>query len=243
MQNQKSRNYWLQSEDSKLLSLVEQYGKKWTKISTFMDGRNGKQVRDRYMNYLKPNIQQKEWTKEEDDILSKLYDEFGNKWSKIALYLCGRTENQIKNRFHAALRKQKRRLERRKQFLITELALQNLSQIEDQQYNNNVDELKIEDLKPACQLNPFKKVCTRYESNDGEKRLFFTNTNLNINFQSLASDVYTRQIQYRNEIENRENMLLQSVLFHQMTQANINELNKELERRRLSFYAAFPSNS
>ena len=42
---------------------------------------------------------------EEDDLVFKLYLEFGSSWSKIAKYLPGRTENSIKNRFYSTARK------------------------------------------------------------------------------------------------------------------------------------------
>ena len=110
----KSRNYWEQNEDLRLLELVEKHGEKWSKIASLMKGRTGKQIRDRYVNYLRPNIKQKRWSQEEDNLLQELYKEFGNKWSKIAIYLHGRTENQVKNRFYSSERKEKRRREKRK---------------------------------------------------------------------------------------------------------------------------------
>jgi len=110
----KSRNYWESDEDLRLLELVEKHGEKWSKIASLMKGRTGKQIRDRYVNYLRPNIKQKRWSQEEDNLLQELYKEFGNKWSRIAIYLHGRTENQVKNRFYASERKEKREREIRK---------------------------------------------------------------------------------------------------------------------------------
>lgn len=40
--------YWTQEEDEQLLSLITDLGKKWTQIGNIIDGRTGKQVRDRY---------------------------------------------------------------------------------------------------------------------------------------------------------------------------------------------------
>lgn len=61
-------------------------------ISSLMNDRTGKQIRDRYLNKLKPDIKTDNWTQEEDDDLVKYYHEIGNKWSKIAVHLPGRTE-------------------------------------------------------------------------------------------------------------------------------------------------------
>ncbi|WVZ13454.1 hypothetical protein V8G54_011020 [Vigna mungo] len=46
------------------------------------------------------------WSLEEDMILIKGHQEFGRKWSKIAKRLSGRTENDIKNRWNATIRRQ-----------------------------------------------------------------------------------------------------------------------------------------
>lgn len=99
LSQQTKRRFWLPAEDAKLIELVSLHGEKWSKIATLMQGRTGKQIRDRYINSLKPGIRQEAWTKEEDELLIKLYFKIGNKWSKIAHFLKGRTENQVKNRF------------------------------------------------------------------------------------------------------------------------------------------------
>jgi len=99
LNHQTKRRFWLPSEDAQLIELVNLYGERWSKIATFIEGRTGKQIRDRYINSLKPGIRQEAWTKEEDELLIKLYLKIGNKWSRIAHCLRGRTENQVKNRF------------------------------------------------------------------------------------------------------------------------------------------------
>ncbi|GAB4846762.1 hypothetical protein Ancab_025770 [Ancistrocladus abbreviatus] len=47
---------WTQAEDSCLQNLVEKYGAKWSKIGMEMGNRAGKQCRERWYNYLQPNI-------------------------------------------------------------------------------------------------------------------------------------------------------------------------------------------
>jgi len=70
-----------------------------------MKDRSGKQIRDRYLNKLKPDINKAEWTSEEDELVMTLCREFGHKWSRIATYLPGRTEGQVKNRFYSHIKK------------------------------------------------------------------------------------------------------------------------------------------
>lgn len=105
LNQQTKRRFWLPSEDAQLIELVHRYGERWSKIATFIEGRTGKQIRDRYINSLKPGIRQEAWTKEEDELLIKLYLKIGNKWSRIAHCLQGRTENQVKNRFRTFFKK------------------------------------------------------------------------------------------------------------------------------------------
>lgn len=52
----KVRNLWKKEEDVLLLELVAKYGPKWTLIGKTIGGRACKQVRDRYNNHLRPNI-------------------------------------------------------------------------------------------------------------------------------------------------------------------------------------------
>jgi hypothetical protein len=70
-----------------------------------MDGRTGKQIRDRYLNKLRPGVKSGDWNPAEDQLLLSLYYQIGNKWSKIATYMPGRTEGQVKNRFYSHVKK------------------------------------------------------------------------------------------------------------------------------------------
>jgi len=99
------RKAWQDQEDEQLLELVEKYGKKWSKIASIMKGRTGKQIRDRYLNNLNPEIVDKDWTSEEDNLILFLYYNWGKKWSKIAAALPGRSEGQVKNRFYWGLKR------------------------------------------------------------------------------------------------------------------------------------------
>jgi len=101
----KARNPWTPKEDHKLSELMKKYGQSWAMISSLMDGRTGKQVRDRYLNKLRPNIRCGDWSQREDEILVSMCKEVGNRWSLIATHLPGRTEAQVKNRFYSCIKK------------------------------------------------------------------------------------------------------------------------------------------
>ncbi|KAK8834835.1 hypothetical protein M9Y10_032012 [Tritrichomonas musculus] len=93
-------------EDEKLKHLVEIMGeKKWDDIAKEMPGRNGRQCRDRYKNYLIQGFFNGEWTREEDEMLIKKFSEFGSQWSKITTYFNNRNANSLKNRWNYFLSK------------------------------------------------------------------------------------------------------------------------------------------
>lgn len=91
-------------EDALLIKLVEKYGAcKWDTIALSMNGRKGRQCRDRYMNYLNPNVKRDEWTLEEDMLLTEKVKEHGPKWAKISKFFEGRTGPALKNRWNYKL--------------------------------------------------------------------------------------------------------------------------------------------
>lgn len=96
---------WQPAEDAKVLELLGCYGQSWALIAAALGNRTGKQVRDRYLNYLRPDIKDEDFTLQEDRLLLALYYQMGHKWSRIASHMAGRTECQVKNRFYAHIKK------------------------------------------------------------------------------------------------------------------------------------------
>jgi len=96
----KPRNFWTPIEDDKLLQLIQIHGSKWSLIGELIGSKSCKQVRDRYLNFVRPNINNGPFTSEEDALLLSLYKKLGKKWKNIGDHMPGRTEIQVKNRFY-----------------------------------------------------------------------------------------------------------------------------------------------
>ncbi|OHT16737.1 Myb-like DNA-binding domain containing protein [Tritrichomonas foetus] len=91
---------WTEAEDKLLKDAVEAHGvKNWSLISTLVPGRNGKQCRERWSGMLDPDLAKDAWSIEEDQLLVKLHNEYGNKWAKISTFLPGRSRISLRNRW------------------------------------------------------------------------------------------------------------------------------------------------
>ncbi|XP_050236932.1 transcription factor DUO1 [Mercurialis annua] len=91
---------WKSEEDEVLLNHVKKYGPRdWSSIrSKGLLHRTGKSCRLRWVNKLRPNLKNGcKFTVEEERVVIDLQAQFGNKWAKIATYLAGRTDNDVKN--------------------------------------------------------------------------------------------------------------------------------------------------
>lgn len=87
-------------EDAKLLRLVQQHGARdWIRISQHMGTRNPRQCRERFKNYINPDLRKDQWTPEEDKILEEKFAEYGAKWNKISRFFVNRSDNNIRNRW------------------------------------------------------------------------------------------------------------------------------------------------
>lgn len=104
-----------------MTELVRLHGaKKWALISKDfkekhqIDSKTGKQCRERWNNNLSPAIKKESWSVNEEKILFEKHKQFGNKWSEIAKFLKGRTDNSTKNHFYSIVRKNLRKYNKTK---------------------------------------------------------------------------------------------------------------------------------
>ncbi|KAK8614436.1 hypothetical protein V6N13_122792 [Hibiscus sabdariffa] len=95
---------WKAEEDEVLINHVKKYGPRdWSSIrSKGLLQRTGKSCRLRWVNKLRPNLKKYKLKLnprllQEERVVIELQAQFGNKWAKIATYLPGRTDNDVKN--------------------------------------------------------------------------------------------------------------------------------------------------
>ena len=95
-----------------LKQLVAERGQKqWQEIAREINKRmgyakrQGKQCRERWINFLCPDIKRDQWAPCEDLQLLEKQQTIGNQWAMIAKEIQGRTENQVKNRFNSLMKK------------------------------------------------------------------------------------------------------------------------------------------
>ncbi|KAE9590519.1 hypothetical protein Lal_00023327 [Lupinus albus] len=104
---QVKRGPWSPEEDLKLTAFIQKNGHENWRSLPKQSGllRCGKSCRLRWINYLRPDVKRGNFTIQEEEAIIRLHKEFGNKWSKIASCLSGRTDNEIKNVWNTHLKK------------------------------------------------------------------------------------------------------------------------------------------
>ncbi|KAL8037856.1 hypothetical protein ABFX02_11G065400 [Erythranthe guttata] len=104
------RGPWTIEEDSKLNHFILNNGIQCWRLVPKLAGlmRCGKSCRLRWINYLRPDLKRGGFTEAEEDMIIQLHSRLGNRWSKIAAQLPGRTDNEIKNHWNTKIRKKLR---------------------------------------------------------------------------------------------------------------------------------------
>ncbi|XP_062180004.1 MYB-like transcription factor EOBII [Phragmites australis] len=101
---------WTVEEDILLMSYIALNGDGgWNNLARAAGlNRTGKSCRLRWLNYLRPGIRHGNFTPEEHALVVELQSRWGNRWSKIARHLPGRTDNEVKNFWRTKIQKKRK---------------------------------------------------------------------------------------------------------------------------------------
>ncbi|KAK2970877.1 hypothetical protein RJ640_012506, partial [Escallonia rubra] len=97
-----TKGQWSSEEDEILCKAVQRFkGKNWKKIAECFKDRTDVQCLHRWQKVLNPELIKGPWSKEEDEIIIQLVNQYGaKKWSTIAQHLPGRIGKQCRERWH-----------------------------------------------------------------------------------------------------------------------------------------------
>ncbi|KAJ7238540.1 hypothetical protein O6H91_Y442500 [Diphasiastrum complanatum] len=108
--DERRRSTRMIDEDRKLINFISRNGHSCWRILPKLAGllRCGKSCRLRWTNYLRPDLKRGFLTDAEEKLIVDLHAAIGNRWSRIAAQLPGRTDNEIKNYWNTRIKKKLR---------------------------------------------------------------------------------------------------------------------------------------
>ncbi|GMJ01255.1 hypothetical protein HRI_003794700 [Hibiscus trionum] len=103
---------WSAEEDQKLINFILTNGQCCWRALPKLAGllRCGKSCRLRWTNYLRPDLKRGLLSEDEEKMVIDLHAQLGNRWSKIASHLPGRTDNEIKNHWNTHIKKKLKKM-------------------------------------------------------------------------------------------------------------------------------------
>lgn len=103
------KGQWREEEDAIVLQVIAVSSEQpaftqWAELAPRLPGRSGKQIRDRWVNYLNPAINHLPFSREDDLMLWEGHKRLGKRWVEISVKIFNstRSENHIKNRWYSA---------------------------------------------------------------------------------------------------------------------------------------------
>ena len=97
----KKTRSWTAYEDQRLLAAIHRFGTdNWLQVAAFVgNGRTRAQCSQRWVRGLDPRISKDRWTKEDEELLERLVEQYGKKsWTRVASEMGNRSDVQC--RYH-----------------------------------------------------------------------------------------------------------------------------------------------
>jgi hypothetical protein len=95
-----TRKMFTRIEDQILKQVVNALGEDhWQQVARFIPGKNPRQCRERWKNYLSPTLNTSTFTPQDDYLLIDLVKRHGNRWSFLKDHFPGRSGASLKNRY------------------------------------------------------------------------------------------------------------------------------------------------
>nr|BBD06026.1 R2R3-MYB transcription factor ODORANT1 [Lilium hybrid division VII] len=148
---------WTAEEDKKLINFILNNGHCCWRAVPKLAGllRCGKSCRLRWTNYLRPDLKRGLLSESEEKLVIDLHAQLGNRWSKIASHLPGRTDNEIKNHWNTHIKKKLRKMG------IDPLTHEPIPTMEEPQQPIEINTSPFESIEAADQfLNKSPAFCT-----------------------------------------------------------------------------------
>ena len=101
------KGQWREEEDAIVLRVIAQSSEhpftQWADLAPQLPGRSGKQIRDRWVNYLNPAINHLPFSRVDDLNLWEGHKELGKRWVEISVKVFNstRSENHIKKGWYS----------------------------------------------------------------------------------------------------------------------------------------------
>ncbi|KAL2495733.1 myb domain protein 63 [Forsythia ovata] len=192
---------WSPAEDLRLMSFIQKHGHSNWRSLPKQAGllRCGKSCRLRWINYLRPDVKRGNFTPEEEENIIKLHNSFGNKWSKIASHLPGRTDNEIKNVWNTHLKKRSTKKTKVSDSPMDDsdspsCASSSITSHEDQNMEIRDQRVQESDAKKPNEKPEFLKVISRHPSDEPRETASSDSPTSSYasNFSNISGDNVTR---------------------------------------------------
>lgn len=147
--NRKKNDRWSDMENNLLKAAVVEFGERnWKLIAKRVGTRNADQCNQHWHRVINPKITKKKWSTEEDELLLKRTQVYGESaWKKVAEEIVGRTDTQCRHRFKMLLKKKngqtgQKRKRRTKAEIVRDNLLKNNTSIPLEEIQKILSEVK-----------------------------------------------------------------------------------------------------